>query len=50
MMAAYRDEVDKIAKSFLGYEVKYVPREQNEAADLLSKWDQGASEFRQESS
>src|SRR4051812_30874066 len=37
MMAAYRDEVDEIAKSFLGYEVKYVPREKNEAADLLSK-------------
>ena len=37
MMAAYRDEVDEIAKSFLGYKVKYVPREQNEAADLLSK-------------
>src|SRR3954466_5005492 len=36
MMAAYRDEVDEIAKSFLVYEVKYVPREQNEAADLLS--------------
>ena len=27
----------EIAKSFLGYEGKYVPREQNEAADLLSK-------------
>ena len=37
MMAEYRDEMDEIAKSFLGYEVKYVPREQNEAADLLSK-------------
>src|SRR3954464_3155080 len=37
MMAAYRDEVDEIAKSFLGYEVKYVPREQNVATDLLSK-------------
>ena len=41
MMAAYRDEVDEIAKSFLGYEVKYVPREQNEAADLLSKLGSG---------
>src|SRR5215216_920460 len=37
MIVAYCDEVDDIAKSFLGYEVKYVPREQNEAADLLSK-------------
>src|SRR4051812_10858363 len=36
MMAASCDQVDEIAKSFLGYEVKYVPREQNEAADLLS--------------
>src|SRR3954465_12092651 len=41
MMAAYRDEVDEIAKSFLGYEVKYVPREQNEAANLLSKLGSG---------
>src|SRR4051812_42616362 len=37
MMAAYRDKVDEIAKSFLGYEVKYVPRKQNELTDLLSK-------------
>src|SRR3954471_18246584 len=37
MLAAYRDEVEEIAKSFLGYKVKYVPREQNEAAGLLSK-------------
>src|SRR5215216_3942364 len=41
MMAAYQDEVDEIAKSFLGYKVKYVPREQNEAADLLSKLGSG---------
>ena len=41
MMAAYRDEVDEIAKSFLVYEVKYVPREQNEEADLLSKLGSG---------
>src|SRR3954465_9733917 len=41
MMAAYRDEVDEIAKRFLGYEVKYIPREQNEAADLLSKLGSG---------
>src|SRR3954465_10447856 len=37
MMAAYRDEVDDIAKCFESYEVKYVKREDNEAADLLSK-------------
>src|SRR4051812_41738564 len=37
MMAAYRDKVDEIAKSFLGYEVKYVPRKVNKADDLLSK-------------
>src|SRR3954471_3901966 len=37
MMAAYRDEVDEIAKYFKGYKVKYVKRENNEAADLLSK-------------
>src|SRR3954471_21496813 len=41
MMAAYRDELDKIAKSFLGYEVKYVPRDQNQVADLLSKLESG---------
>src|SRR3954464_7883539 len=41
MMVAYREEVDKIAKRILGYEVKYVPREQNEAADLLSKLGSG---------
>ena len=36
-MAAYRDEVDELAKAFTGYEVKYVPREENMAADLLSR-------------
>src|SRR3954469_17408785 len=41
MMAAYRDKVDEISMSFLGYKVKYVPREQNEAADLLSKLGSG---------
>ena len=41
MMAAYRDEVDEIAKCFFGYEIKYVPREQNEAADLLSNLGSG---------
>ena len=45
MMAAYRDEVDEIAKSFLGYEVKYVPREQNETADLLSKLGSGRKQI-----
>src|SRR4051812_1326387 len=48
MMGAYRDEVDEISKSFLGYEVKYVPREQNEAADLCLSLDRGANEFRLE--
>ncbi|KAK1648310.1 hypothetical protein QYE76_066115 [Lolium multiflorum] len=37
VMAAYRDEVDEIAKCFLGYEVKYVGRDDNTAADMLSK-------------
>ncbi|KAK1679506.1 hypothetical protein QYE76_040354 [Lolium multiflorum] len=37
VMAAYRDEVDEIAKYFLGYEVKYVRRDYNTAADMLSK-------------
>ncbi|KAK1628320.1 hypothetical protein QYE76_002635 [Lolium multiflorum] len=31
VMAAYRDEVDEIAKCFLGYEVKYVRRDDNTA-------------------
>ena len=35
MMAAYRDEVDEIAKSFLGYE----------AADLLSKLGSGRKQI-----
>ncbi|KAK1610769.1 hypothetical protein QYE76_034442 [Lolium multiflorum] len=37
VMAAYRDEVDKIEKCFLGYEVKYVRRDDNIATDMLSK-------------
>ncbi|KAK1662826.1 hypothetical protein QYE76_050985 [Lolium multiflorum] len=37
VMAAYRDEVDEISKCFLGYEVKYVRRDENTAADMLSK-------------
>ena len=40
-MAAYRDKVDEIAKFFKGYKVKYVKREENEAADLLSKLGSG---------
>src|SRR3954447_7471177 len=36
-MEAYRDEVDEIAKCFLGYKVKYIPRDDNAAADMLSK-------------
>ncbi|KAK1628982.1 hypothetical protein QYE76_003297 [Lolium multiflorum] len=41
VMAAYRDEVDEIAKHFLGYEVKYVRRDDNAAADMLSKLGSG---------
>jgi ribonuclease HI len=37
VMAAYRDEVDKMAKSFLGYDIKHVRQEDNMAADTLSK-------------
>ena len=37
IMEAYRDEVDEIAKCFLGYKVKYVRRDDNTAADMLSK-------------
>ncbi|KAK1660311.1 hypothetical protein QYE76_048470 [Lolium multiflorum] len=39
VMAAYRDEVDEIAKCFL--EVKYVRRDDNTAADMLSKLGSG---------
>ncbi|KAK1620214.1 hypothetical protein QYE76_025731 [Lolium multiflorum] len=41
IIAAYRDEVDEIAKCFLGYEVKYVRRDDNTAADMLSKLGSG---------
>ncbi|KAK1682323.1 hypothetical protein QYE76_043171 [Lolium multiflorum] len=41
VMAAYRDKVDEIAKCFLGYEVKYVRRDDNTAADMLSKLGSG---------
>jgi hypothetical protein len=37
VMAAYRDEVYKMAKSFIGYDIKHVCREDNMAADNLSK-------------
>jgi ribonuclease HI len=37
VMAAYRDEVDEMAKSFLSYDIKHVRREDNMAADTLSK-------------
>jgi hypothetical protein len=37
VMAAYRDEVDEMAKSFLGYNIKHVRREDNMVADTLSK-------------
>jgi hypothetical protein len=40
-MAAYRHEVDEIAKCFLGYKVKYVRRDDNTAADMLSKLGSG---------
>jgi hypothetical protein len=36
-MVAYRDEVDEMAKSYLGYDIKHVRREDNMAADALSK-------------
>jgi hypothetical protein len=36
-MAAYRDEADEMAKRFLGYDIKHVRREDNMAADTLSK-------------
>jgi hypothetical protein len=37
VMAAYRDEVDEMAKSFLGYDIKHIRREDNMAADTLFK-------------
>jgi hypothetical protein len=36
-MVAYRDEVDEMAKSFIGYDIKHVWREDNMAANNLSK-------------
>jgi ribonuclease HI len=37
VMAAYRDEVDEMAKSFLGYDIKHIRREDNMAANTLPK-------------
>ena len=34
-MAAYMAKVDEFAKNFVGYEVRHVPRAENEAADTL---------------
>ncbi|KAK1615994.1 hypothetical protein QYE76_021511 [Lolium multiflorum] len=45
VMAAYRDEVDEIAKCFIGYEVKYVRRDDNAAADMLSKLGSGRKQI-----
>ena len=36
-MEAYRAAVDEFAKCFLGYEVRHIPRAQNEAADTLAR-------------
>jgi hypothetical protein len=35
--AAYRDKVDEMAKSFLGYDIKHKQREDNMAVETLSK-------------
>jgi ribonuclease HI len=37
VMAAYKDEVDEMAKSFLGYDIKHIRREDNMVANTLSK-------------
>jgi hypothetical protein len=37
VMAAYKDEVDEMAKSFLSYDIKHVRQEDNMAAGTLSK-------------
>jgi hypothetical protein len=37
VMATYRDEVDKMAQSFIGYNIKHVRQEDNMATDNLSK-------------
>jgi ribonuclease HI len=41
VIASYRDEVDEIAKNFIGYDIKYVKREDNMADDTLSKLGSG---------
>jgi hypothetical protein len=37
VMPAYRDEVDEMAKSFIGYDIKHVRQEDNMAADDTSQ-------------
>ena len=44
-MAAYRATVDETAKGFVGFEVKYVPRSENMAADALSRMGSGRTEI-----
>ncbi|KAK1694549.1 hypothetical protein QYE76_011246 [Lolium multiflorum] len=41
VMAAYKDEIDEIAKCFLGYDVKYVRRDDNTSKDMVSKLGSG---------
>ena len=36
-MALYRATVDELAKCFYGYEVQHIKREENDAADTLSR-------------
>src|SRR3954468_15851480 len=36
-MAAYKDVVDELSKSFEGFEVQHIPRIENEEADALSR-------------
>jgi ribonuclease HI len=37
VMVVYRDEMDEMAKSFIGYDIKHIQREDNMAAGTLSK-------------
>ena len=37
LMAAYRREVDVVARHFKGYQVEHIDRRKNEAADALSR-------------
>ncbi|KAK1650613.1 hypothetical protein QYE76_068418 [Lolium multiflorum] len=48
VMAAYRDEVDEIAKCFLGYEVKYVGETITQQRTCCPSSDPVGSQFRQE--